>query len=163
MVSSSSNSQVRVQKAAESQRMQRTLFFLRDNMHTATQNKEYLPGRHFVCTVTIASKGKGRKRGERLKQGKEFAIKNKIDKGSLCWIKKLYTSKAAIGVCRGSEQVQEDKWLLKRRHYLQTPQSNLHSILFKAFHNPDILANENYWMDKFILLSLNLLNFITHF
>lgn len=79
MVSSSSKSQVRVQKAAESHTECSRLFFFsqRDNMHTATHNKEYSPGRQFVSTVTIASTGKGRKRGERLNKKKSLQLKIK--------------------------------------------------------------------------------------
>lgn len=46
-------------------------------MHTATHNKEYSPGRQFVSTVTIASTGKGRKRGERLNKKKSLQLKIK--------------------------------------------------------------------------------------
>lgn len=77
-----------------------------------TCNKEHSTGRHFVCTVTITSKRKGREKERRETKIKKRVCDNqKKDKGNLCRVEKsrLCIERKAHGVWIAGEEVKEEK------------------------------------------------------
>lgn len=101
-MSSSSNLRISVERAAESWSVGISSFpSQRDNVsHTyfVICNKERSIGRHFVCTVNMASQRKEREKDRRETETKEFVIKKKKKREIYAKLKNYVCQTTAHGV-----------------------------------------------------------------